>query len=259
MKYKCPICNEELSIKEKVMVCAHNHSFDMAKSGYFNLFITNSTNHGDNDLMAKARRDFLAKEYYLPLKQAIIQCISDHKPENLLDLACGEGYYTKDFPVSDKCGIDLSKKAINIAAKQDKATQYIIASIFKTPLYDQSIACITTIFAPVAIDEIKRLLKTNGIFILVTPGIDHLYELKEAVYDEPYKNEETSFIYDSLDISEIKKVKGQFTLTTNTDIKNLFTMTPYYLKTSRQDAAKLDDISQMTITYDFNIHIFKKR
>ncbi len=258
MKYKCPICSEELVIKDKTMVCANNHSFDRAKSGYFNLFITNSTNHGDNDLMARARRDFLNKGYYQPLKQAIINTISDHNPQNLVDLACGEGYYTKDFPINDKCGIDLSKKAITIAAKQDKATQYIIASIFKAPLYDHTIDCITTIFAPVAIDEINRLLRPGGIFILINPGIDHLYELKQAVYEDPYKNEETTFNFEHLNLLEIKKVQGKINLETNEDIKNLFTMTPYYLKTSRHDAAKLDNISQMIVTYDFNIHIFKK-
>ena len=85
MKYKCPICNEELKFADKRMVCKNNHSFDMAKSGYVNLFITNSTNHGDNDIMANSRRDFLAKGYYQPLKAKIIETIDQYKPNNLLD------------------------------------------------------------------------------------------------------------------------------------------------------------------------------
>ena len=259
MKYKCPICNEELKFADKRMVCKNNHSFDMAKSGYVNLFITNSTNHGDNDIMANSRRDFLAKGYYQPLKAKIIETIDQYKPNNLLDLACGEGYYTADFPVEDKCGIDLSKKAINIASKADKNTQDIIASIFNNHLYDNSIDMITTIFAPIAYDEIIRLLKDDGIFIMVNPGTDHLYELKQQVYDNPYKNEETIFNYDNLKEIDIIKVKGIMKLDNNTDIINLFNMTPYYLKTSRKDIEKLNNITSLDITYDFNIHIFKKQ
>ena len=258
MKYKCPICNEELTIKDKQMICPNNHSFDRAKSGYFNLFITNSTNHGDNDNMANARKDFLNKDYYLPLKQEIINILKEYNFNNLVDFACGEGYYTKDFPIKEKCGIDLSKKAITIASKQDKTTQYLISSIFKTPLYDETIDCITTIFAPIAIDEIRRLLKPQGIFILVNPGIDHLYELKQVIYDNPYKNEEYSFDFENLTLVNIHKVQGKMNLSSNEDIKNLFTMTPYYLKTSRNDTAKLDNINSLEITYDFNIYIFKK-
>lgn len=258
MKYKCPICSKELKIEERRMVCENNHSFDMAKSGYYNLFITNSTNHGDNDLMANARKRFLAKGYYQHLKDEICNTIKKYNPTSILDFACGEGYYTKDFPVADKCGIDLSKKAITIASKADNQTQYLISSIFKAPLYDESVDCITTIFAPVAIDEITRILKDHGIFILVNPGINHLYELKEAVYDNPYKNEETSFDFEYLCKIETIQVQGQMHLDNNQDILDLFTMTPYYLKTSRQDAAKLNSIDDLTITYDFNIHVFKK-
>ena len=101
--------------------------------------------------------------------------------------------------------------------------------------------------------------KDDGIFIMVNPGTDHLYELKQQVYDNPYKNEETIFNYDNLKEIDIIKVKGIMKLDNNTDIINLFNMTPYYLKTSRKDIEKLNNITSLDITYDFNIHIFKKQ
>ena len=36
-------------------------------------------------------------------------------------------------------------------------------------------------------------------------------------------------------------------------------MTPYYYKTSKNDFEKLNAYSQMTITADFNITVYKKK
>lgn len=214
-----------------------------------------SSNTGDEKEMIKARNLFLNEDHYLFLKDKLNEIIKELNPTNLLDLACGEGYYTKDFNVEDKIGIDLSKEALKIASRIDKSTTYILKNIFDVPLEDHSLDLITTLFAPVS-NEIIRLLKEDGHFILVKPDYDHLYELKEAIYDSPYYNEVDDNYIEGLDLVNEYKIKQKVILNQDS-LNNLFKMTPYYHKTSRKDIEKLNNIETLTITFSFIIDLYK--
>ena len=255
MNILCPICKEILTKQDKTLTCPNKHSFDIAKQGYINLNMKASSNTGDEKEMIKARNLFLNEDYYLFLKNKLNEIILKLNPSNLLDLACGEGYYTKDFNVEDKIGIDLSKEALKIASRNDKSTTYILKNIFDVPLKDHSLDLITTLFAPVS-SEINRLLKEDGHFILVKPDYDHLYELKEAVYDKPYYNEVDDNHIEGLDLVNEYKIKQKAILNQDS-INNLFKMTPYYHKTSRKDIEKLNNIETLTITFSFIIDLYK--
>ena len=121
MKIICPICKNELTNKERSYICINKHTFDISKYGYLNLSI-NKTNTGDNKEMIKARTMFLETDSYRPLKDRLNNVINSFNKTSLLDLACGEGYYTKSFNILHKYGIDLSKEAITYASKKDKTT-----------------------------------------------------------------------------------------------------------------------------------------
>ncbi|MFV0479995.1 MAG: putative RNA methyltransferase [Anaerorhabdus sp.] len=258
MQLYCPICQSELFKKEKSFQCANKHLFDQSKHGYLNLYVKNSSKSpGDDKIMVQARSSFLAKGYYDHLKTAVNDIIRDINPYNLVDLACGEGYYTKDFPCLDVVGVDLSKDAIIFASKQDKKTQYLIASIFTLPLASSSTSLVTTLFAPVALKEIERILIPGGYFLLVSVGEDHLYELKKFIYDIPYKNDELH-VDTSLTIIKQVQLKQSITIQSYADIQDLFMMTPYYYKTSPQDKSKLDLLDQMELVVHFTITLYKK-
>lgn len=258
MILQCPHCHTNLTKQERTFVCKNNHSFDLAKSGYLNLFINNQSKvHGDNKEMVLARSNFLSKNYYKILKDRLNQEIAKVNPITLCDLACGEGYYTTDMPVIHKIGIDLSKDAITYASKHDKSTQYIVASIFDCPIESESIDCMTTIFAPIAEEEIKRCLKPNGHFFCVFPAENHLYQLKEVIYDTPYKNEAPNKLT-TLELMETIRITTSININNNDDLKNLFMMTPYYFKTSLEDKEKINCINNLDITIDFYLMHYKK-
>ena len=255
MNIACPVCKKVLFKENKCYKCENRHSFDIAKEGYLNLNLKNSQNTGDNKEMIKARKDFLEKGYYDFLKNKVNELLNED--DKLVDLACGEGYYTKDFKCIDKVGIDLSKTGLKIASKNDKNTLYILNSIFHNPLFDEDIDKVITIFAPIAKEEIKRILKNNGEFILVKPDVYHLYELKEVLYDKPYLNEIEDIEIPGLKlIDEIKIQSKQKVI--KQDLLNLFMMTPYYNTTSITDKAKLDNIDELEITFAFIIDVYKK-
>lgn len=253
MKIICPICKQELIKKDKSYICENGHCFDIAKEGYLNLNCKNSQNTGDEKDMINARRDFLNKGYYNFLRESVDSLINED--DSLLDLACGEGYYTSYFKAKDKIGVDLSKTGLKIAAKKDKSTLYLLNNIFNNPLNDKSLDIIVTIFAPIAKQEIKRLLKDDGKFILVKPNVNHLFELKKAVYDNPYQNEIENTEIEGLVLEKEINVKDH-ALLNNEDINNLFKMTPYYHTTSQKDKDKLKSINELDVNFDFLIDIF---
>ena len=102
MSFRCPVCSQELKKEEKIWVCPQGHTFDIAAKGYVNLLMSNSSGakrHGDDRLMINARRDFLSKGFYTPLREAVYEALSADFPRGgtLLDAGCGECWYTSYF------------------------------------------------------------------------------------------------------------------------------------------------------------------
>ena len=255
MDILCPVCRKKLNRKEKIWKCVNGHSFDESKEGYLNLNLHNSQSSGDNPEMIRARQRFLSKGYYEFLKNEVDSLLEEN--DSLVDLACGEGYYTSGFKCKDKVGIDLSKSGLKIASKRDKGTVYLLNSIFHNPLDDECADKVTTIFAPIAKEEIVRILKKDGEFLLVRPDAYHLYELKEKIYEKPYLNET-----EDLHIEGLKSVRQihveQEAILPKEDISDLFLMTPYSNTTSKEDREKLDHLDKLKIRFCFLIDVFKK-
>ena len=107
--------------------------------------------------------------------------------------------------------------------------------------------------------EIHRILKQNGYLFTVMPAKLHLFELKEHVYDTPYMNEEKIPTSELFELCETKNVHYEFTLPNNEAIQELFTMTPYYFKTSQKDKDKLNALSELTLHASFLINIYKAK
>ena len=123
-----------------------------------------------------------------------------------MDLGCGTGYYTNNLNVN-VLGFDISKDAIN-KASINKQNNYFVSSSNNIPLEGNSIDFILTVFAPSFEEEIIRLLKDDGIFSLVTPAQNHLYELKETIYNNPYLNSEKDQDFKTLKLVKKEEIKS---------------------------------------------------
>ncbi len=62
-------------------------------------------------------------------------------------------------------------------------------------------------FAPSDEAELKRVLKDNGKLIVVTPGIQHLYGLKEILYVNARKHEEKETTFEGFKLIQSIEVK----------------------------------------------------
>ncbi|MBR5516168.1 MAG: methyltransferase domain-containing protein [Clostridia bacterium] len=264
--FRCPLCGSVLD-GEKTLKCENNHCFDRAKSGYVNLLSGKGKNHGDPKEMVLSRRNFLDKDYYLPLAQKISTLCFDYTPENsvILDAGCGECYYThniyKEFLQKGKnalfCGIDVSKDAVNYGAKRFPQCCLATASVYAMPIADNSVDTVINIFSPLATKEYLRVLKNNGIFIMAIGGQDHLWSLKKAVYDTPYKNEPSDYTLNGFELIKKEVLRYETELCSNEDIMSLFSMTPYYHKTAQKDIEKLKKLDTLSTEIEFEILCYK--
>ena len=93
----CPVCREALNLVANSWQCEKGHHYDVAKQGYVNLHVVqhkHSKTPGDTPESVLARREFLQAGFYQPLQQVMVELLQQLKPKAVLDIGCGEGYYT---------------------------------------------------------------------------------------------------------------------------------------------------------------------
>jgi len=193
MIWQCPVCQLPLEPGDSAWRCANRHSFDCAREGYVNLLPVNrkrSREPGDSAEMLQARRRFLEAGHYRPLLDAIVALLPYVPGRQLLDIGCGEGYYTRGlqaagWPAQALAGVDIAKAGVRMAAKSLPGVQFVVAGSYGLPLARDSVDHLLRVFAPAADAEMRRVLNPGGSLLDVSPGPEHLWPLKEALYDEP--------------------------------------------------------------------------
>lgn len=257
----CPKCKCKLNKVDNCYKCNNNHSFDIAKRGYVNLVLGNSKATGDDKQMVKSRTKFLNHGYYENLRICIGNILTSCKIHTLVDAGCGEGYYTnyfkQIFPASEMYGFDLSKYAIDYACKAKTGVNYCVSSIFHLPLSNESCDGVVSIFAPVDMKENTRILKEKGYFLQVGPGPRHLWELKQELYSDIYENH-VEIGHDRYKLVKEEYVEDVITIDNKEDIWALFQMTPYYWRTPKENAQRLQGLRKLITTVQFHIALYQK-
>lgn len=266
----CPICAKKLDFSGNCYRCGNGHSFDAARSGYVNLLLSKhagKTVHGDNKLMVQARRKFLEKGYYSPLAESLCDAVEKYFHGGvLLDAGCGEGYYTDRAAArlgsigmdAEIYGIDVSKIAVDHAAKRGGTAKYVTASVFHIPVESGSCNMLMTLFAPYSSDEFSRILAKDGIMIMAIPSRSHLWELKQAIYDVPYQNDVRPYELEGFKFLEKQAIRYTMHIGSQEDLQALFSMTPYYYRTGPIQQERLKKLTELDITADFELLIYQK-
>lgn len=258
---RCPVCRVPLENGQGGMRCGKGHCFDFAREGYVNLLRTNRSGDrmGDDKLSARCRRDFLNKGYYAPLKAALQEIFRD-KVGDVLDICCGEGYYTAALAENKALrvyGFDLSKEMVRLGAKRGGAS-FFVANMSDIPVADESFDFAVHLFAPFQEAEFTRILKPGGRLFTVVPGSHHLYGLKQKLYDTPYVNDEKLPETKVLRPLSPRKISSSIHLASREDIDAVFRMTPYYFHTSQKDKEKLLGLDSLDTSIEFVIGEYEK-
>lgn len=268
MKYICPLCGKELVLDKKTFCCENRHSFDLAKEGYVNLLPVqqkHSKDPGDNKEMMQARRAFLASDHYSLMRDAVADILDaelkDKTETQLLDLGCGEGYYTQTFAQrlndAQVYGLDISKVAIRYAAKRYQDVAFCVASGHKLPFADASLDAIVRIYAPSDHAQLLRTLKPEGILVTVTPAGRHLFQLKELVYSDVRLHDNTPEKMDGFTLITQKNLHYRMSLT-GVEASYLLQMTPFawHAKPNVKEALLIKE--NFRVEADFNIQVYRK-
>ncbi|BBN81378.1 23S rRNA (guanine(745)-N(1))-methyltransferase [Pseudoalteromonas sp. A25] len=264
--YQCPLCSMALEQQKQSLCCENRHQFDFAKEGYINLLpVQNkkSKQPGDNLQMVQARRAFFATDHYLFLQQAIVDLICRYQPKCVIDLGCGEGFYTHAVAnaVSQQddtqiYGVDISKSAVKYAAKRYKNVHFSVASIKQTPFADRAADVMLSVFAPIFENELYRLSANNGKLLIVSPGPKHLFELKQFIYDDVQLHEPVTapkgFVLKNHTLIEQKQtIEAKV-------IEHLIQMTPFAWKFKDVHYQLINERTSHEVTLSFYLSEFEK-
>lgn len=249
MQLLCPLCSAPLSANEtnSALGCDSGHSFDRARQGYWNLLPVQrkrSKDPGDNPEMVSARERFLKQGFYQPVSEVLNQLAAQTLPESnprqpagVIDLGCGEGYYTAALDqhlkraaiTADIVGLDISKHAIKSACRKERSISWLVASSAAVPLGQQSIDLAIIVFSRVLSEPLQQVIKARGKVILAYPGPEHLRSLRTLIYDsvqdKPFNAKQQ--LGPNFELIEQQRVNYDISLDNPLQISDLLAMTPH--------------------------------
>ena len=189
------------------MRCPAGHSFDPARQGYVQLTAAPLTHPGDSAAMVAARATFLARGHFATITSAVRDIAAAAWPGDLvLDVGAGTGHHLAGvldgLPTAYGLAVDSSKVAARRSASAHSRADAIVADVWRPlPVGDSSVGVVTDIFAPRNAPEFARVIRPDGVLVVVTPAADHLVELVDT-FDllrvDPVKSERLADTLDAL-------------------------------------------------------------
>jgi 23S rRNA (guanine745-N1)-methyltransferase len=272
----CPLDMQPLVLIGKSYQCAHNHNFDVAKQGDVNLLpvqFKQSKNPGDDAAMVAARQSFLATGLYDCILQKLCQLVqgymstAPHSHINIIDAGCGEGYYTAGLAKSlshlsfSILGFDISKNAIKAAVKTSKDILWAVATNKKMPVQTASAHVVLSLFGFPVYAEFRRVLKPNGLLIMVEPAHNHLIELRQALYPQVKQKDlsaKQAAAPEGFSWQATHKVQMVQAGLSQAQTQNLLSMTPHAHKAPKDRLQATLNNPPPTLTIDVLMQVYSK-
>lgn len=261
----CPLDGQPLTRHDRRFLCASGHSFDLAKRGYLHLLPAQnkrSKDPGDSTAMIQARQRFLAQGHYDKLAAALTTLSTTGDTVRLLDAGCGEGYYLRQLEQNaphitwHAAGLDISKPAIDCAAKLDKGYQYLVASNANIPLLENSVDVVWCVFGFADYREFARILVPGGRLIMVDPGTEHLLALRQIIYPIVKEKVLPWQVPEGFVCEAEQRLQG--TMDLNKDaLADLMVMTPHLYRASREGRDQAAALDQLSCQFDIHVRVLQ--
>lgn len=104
----------------------------------------------------------------------VLRLVAPHKGMNILDLACGQGFFSKALEMANIVGVDVGGELINIAKKNVKGHFFVSPSHKLDMVQDKTVDTAICILALQNIEklnetiaEVKKKLVSGGRFVIV--------------------------------------------------------------------------------------------
>lgn len=270
---RCPLDSLALRLQGQSLCCEQGHSFDIARQGYLNLLSAGdkrSKDPGDSKEMVVARGEFLDRGHYLPVAQKMAELLLPQLNTGavVLDAGCGEGYYlqqldqvclTSDTPTVNLLGLDISKWAVQAAARRLSAT-WLVASNRNIPVADHCVDVLLSLFGFPAYDSFRKVLKEGGLLLLVNAGPQHLIELREVIYPTVRSSESPELkeaLAAGFSLEETNSLTYRSAPLSPQDIAGLLLMTPHLFRATREGKERAAKLEELTLTVDVRFHLLR--
>jgi len=270
----CPVCGESLTAGQRSFRCANGHLFDVAREGYVNLLLAqhrHSKDPGYSREMIAGRRDFFDAGHYQGLADDLGRLIVGYLPgragQTVLDAGCGEGYYLRRLaPLLDpalptlRCGLDISKHGIRVAAKRDPEGLYAVAGTYRMPVRPSGVDVLVTHFSPVSPVDFARVVRPGGVVLVGGPGEGHLFSFKELLYDTPAGHEPTDLlgIGDGFELVGTHRIRHPLSLRGPGQVANLLRMTPFFWSVDAVTQQRLETVDVLDTEIDVVVRAYRR-
>lgn len=261
----CPICHEPLDLQGTSLVCAHRHSFDVARQGYVNLLRGNKQPQGYDRASFEHRRQVFESGLYDPIADALCHAVEAASPTlPVIDAGCGEGFFARAVRHATNAGVcafDIVRDSIQLAANADPedGIVWLVADLAAIPVQDGHAGCVLDVFSPANYREFRRILAPTGRIIKVVPTANHLHELRERAAEnlrhQDYSNQR---VLDHFAASCTLDTRQTVTCTHQLDARTLealIAMTPLLFNVDT-DAVDWSGISSVTVEADILVGHF---
>ena len=272
----CPLDGAPLQRHGAAWRCASGHSFDIASQGHTHLLPVQhkrSLDPGDSKEMVAARRRFLATGAYQPIATAIAEAVlngpTDDAADTLhcLDAGCGEGHYLRGLIAATEgrqalsiVGLDISKWAVQAAAKLDRQSTWIVGSNARLPLLAGTLDRVLCLFGFPVYPEFARVLRPGGLIVQADAGADHLSELRQIIYPTLKPVPGATFeappgfsLIDERDVRYHTEVVG------TANIADLLAMTPHLFRASHEGKQHLAALDTLPISVDVRLRLLRRQ
>lgn len=273
-KLRCTVrrCVEPLELVGTCLRCAAGHNFDRAKEGYWNLTQPQdkkSLNPGDTDEAVLARHRWLQRGHAAGLVDAL-KVLTQEGPvgvanHRVLDLGCGEGTFGPALfhdNANGYCGIDLSRRAIKLAARSWPAATWVLGNADRgLPAADASVDQVISLFGRRPVNEIARVLSAQGNCVIAIPGEEDLIELREKVQQAGHRRSRWELVVEEMEaaglaLSQHKKWIQRVDLNAE-EIADALAMTYRAVRNSQN--SRLDGVDQMQVTLAADLLLFRQK
>lgn len=188
----CPVrnCHKALDREARRIFCPAGHSFDIARSGYVNLLQPQdrrSKEPGDTGAAVTARRRIHERGVTNPLLRGISLAAGVRSDDVVLDVGCGEGFYSGMLAQESGCkvrGLDISIPAVDAAARRYPECEWIVANGDRfIPYSDSSFSLVLSITGRMNQVEFRRVIRDDGRLLVALAAPDDLIEVRGAGRD----------------------------------------------------------------------------
>lgn len=222
-----------------------------------------SRNPGDSAEMLNDRHAFLEAGFYQPLRNRMVELLAQLQTsrvheQNILDLGCGEGYYTAAMTAPNRhvYGLDIAKPALVMAAKRTREITWCVGTSRALPFHDNALDVVTNIFCRPHLAEIRRVLHNDGSLVIAGPGSNHLRELREVLYETVHA-ENIQHELPGFALIDSETLNYEF-IVRNEHLMQLARMTPHYWRAPQSRRESLKDIGELALHAEFVVQRFTK-